>query len=131
MSVQARFLLLFTMAAVVTAPVQAASSPPKPVIASAVTDIDTGTLLLRGFNFPAEPKVYMGKEGGGMDLLRVVNSSGTTIEAVLKTTAPGKYLIAVLDRGADVTEDSPFVPQSLPASSPVFTDVLTYAVRLK
>ena len=101
---QIRILLFFSVFPMFASPAQAVSPPSTPVISTAVADTDAGTLLLRGFNFPVSPKVYMGKDGKGMDLLPVLDSSPTMINTVLKTTAPGTYLVAVLDQGVDTTE---------------------------
>lgn len=75
-----------------------------PVISSATADAGSGTILINGFNFPADPKVYMGRSGKGMDRLPILSSGRTVIEASLLNTAPGTYLLAVLDQGLDTTE---------------------------
>lgn len=129
MHVKAVIAVLSIIAAVGFLPSRTVASPPKPVIVSAVIDTVTGTLLLRGFNFPTHPKIYMGKDGEAMHLLQVRHTSPNTIEAALRPTSSGTYRITVLKGRGDQPKSEDFVPQSLPAHSPVFADAMMYEIR--
>jgi hypothetical protein len=63
-----------------------------------VPDLDAPVpmLSIEGRNFGPNPSVFLGVEGGDLEELPVVASSGNHIEAQLTRTAPGTYLILVL-----------------------------------
>jgi hypothetical protein len=66
----------------------------QPVITATVADTEAMTLLIEGFNLPSGA-VYMGKLGGGVEKLNIVSASANSIEAQLKTSIPGTYIVAI------------------------------------
>jgi hypothetical protein len=87
------FLLLSCLLSAVLA-----HAAPKTVITATLADTDKMTLLVEGINLP-EGGVYVGRAGGGVQKLEILDSSPTSIEARLLSTEPGTYIVAlVVDR---------------------------------
>ncbi|HEX6162892.1 MAG TPA: hypothetical protein VFZ31_05990, partial [Vicinamibacterales bacterium] len=86
----------------------AQSSPPSQLtISQAVAaglDTPTPTVTIDGANFGVAPRVYLGTLGGALEELPVLSVSGSQIVAVLNTTAPGSYVLAV-SRGHAATQN--------------------------
>ena len=87
------FVCLFVFSWALWTPVVQAQS----LITTAQVDADNESIVLIGSNLGPNPEVFMGNETGALDQLNVTNSGPNYVVADLLTTAPGTYVVLVIN----------------------------------
>jgi hypothetical protein len=80
------------------------------VVTSTSADTDSMVLSIEGLNLPAKALVFMGKEGGGLERLTINARSSTRIEANLKSSLPGTFLVAVVKSSTEYFTSTVTIP---------------------
>ena len=91
------FVITFVLSWVLLTPVVEAQS----LIATAQVDLDNQVIVLIGSNLGPNSTVFMGDENGTLDQLVLLSSGVSFAVAQLGTTAPGTYVVLVVN-GASV-----------------------------
>ncbi len=94
-------VLLFTTAAF------AASNPPHALkITRVIPDFAQQILLIEGVNFGSAPAVSLAAPGGAVVPLSPISNTDEAILVALPTTAPGTYLLIVVDGNGNTKQDT-------------------------
>jgi len=64
-------------------------------ITRVVEDSFSGTLVISGTGFGAQPRVFLGNETGSFDELSTVVDDANTVEAELPPVSPGTYMLRI------------------------------------